>query len=78
MVTYKEYTDDKKGQARLKSEADRLSRDIAEGRIKSREELDLRITELKNLSSELFPEKSDLFDMVYASRFERLWKDLGN
>ena len=29
---------------------------------------------LRELCEELFPERSDLFDMIYESRFDRLWE----
>ena len=34
----------------------------------------LERNKLRALCEELFPKRSDLFDMIYESRFDRLWK----
>jgi len=59
--------------ALLKREADRicaliLSTDLPE--------VDILIErgKLRDLCEELFPGRSDLFEMVYESRFDRLWE----
>jgi len=59
--------------AMLQREADRvcvliLSTDLPEVDIL------LARNKLRNLCEELFPERSDLFDMIYESRFNRLWE----
>lgn len=37
-------------------------------------EIERRIGELREACRELLPERVDLFDMIYAARFERLWR----
>ncbi len=74
MVTYKEYREEKENLERLKSRVDRISSEIKSGRVKSWEELGARIEEARRLCEELFPDKLELFDMVYKSRLQRLWE----
>jgi len=38
----------------------------------------IQVERLRELCEELFPGRDDLFEMVYASRFERLREQFGN
>jgi len=42
-------------------------------------EVDILIerSKLRDLCDELFPGRGDLFDMLYESRFDRLWEQFG-
>ena len=37
----------------------------------------IEIEKLRELCEELFPGRDDLFEMIYARRFERLWEQFG-
>ena len=63
--------------ARLRQLADRvcvliLSTDLPE--------VDILIErgKLRELCEQLFPDRSELFDMIYESRFDRLWEQFRN
>jgi len=38
-----------------------------------RVDIDIRIGDVRTLCEELFPDRMELFEMVYGSRFDRLW-----
>ena len=37
----------------------------------------IEVEKLRELCEELFPGREELFDMVYGSRFDRLWEQFG-
>ena len=70
-------SDAREKMARLQRLADRicvliLSTDLPE--------VDILIErgKLRELCGQLFPGRSDLFDMIYESRFDRLWEQFRN
>lgn len=38
----------------------------------------LQVERLRELCDEWFPGRAELFEMIYESRFERLWEQFGN
>ena len=77
MITYAQWRAERDNLKRLKSAVDSLSRDIVHARVKNQAELEQRIQRLRALCQELFPDKMDLFEMIYVSRFQRLWHQFG-
>ena len=77
MVTYREWREEKERWENLKTETDRLCQDIRQGRVGDREQLLARVAKARNLCQSLFPDKLELFDIIYRSRFERLWEQFG-
>lgn len=77
MVTFADWKREKESLARLKAEMDRLGRDITERRVREEAELAARLAGARELCAELFPERLELFDLVYASRCRRLWEQFG-
>jgi len=73
MVTYADYKREKENLAELKRVADRLSRDIVDGKVLSRQELEQRIEKARSRCQELFPDRVELFELIYRPRFQRLW-----
>jgi hypothetical protein len=61
---------------RLQHEADRISVLILSTDLPQVDIL-IQVEKLRELCEELFPGREDLFDMIYASRFERLWEQFG-
>ena len=62
---------------RLQREADRicvliLSTDLP------KVDILIEVEKLRELCEELFPGREELFDMVYGSRFDRLWEQFGD
>ena len=65
--------EDREKARELQLKADAVCRQILDPRIP---EVDVRIAEerLREMCRELFPDRLDLFDMIYGSRFRRLWE----
>ena len=61
---------------RLQHEADRISVLILSTDL-PQVDIVIQVEKLRELCEELFPGREDLFDMIYASRFERLWEQFG-
>lgn len=61
---------------RLQREADRISVLILSTDLPQVDIL-IQVEKLRELCEELFPGREDLFEMIYASRFERLWEQFG-
>jgi hypothetical protein len=59
---------------RLRRIVDRTAADLR-WRTASPEEASRRIVEARNEVLELFPDGGELFDRIYRSRFERIFKD---
>jgi hypothetical protein len=72
MVTYQEWKTEQESWQRLKGEVDLLSREIVGGRIEDEAVLERRIQEVRELCGRLFPDKLELFDLIYRPRFQRL------
>ena len=77
MVTYQEWRQEQENWGKLKAEVDRLCAAIQNQEIADEEGLRLRIEQARDLCCRLFPEKSELFNLVYQSRFQRLWEQFG-
>ena len=60
----------------LQREADRISVLILSTDLPQVDIL-IQVEKLRELCEELFPGREELFEMVYASRFERLWEQFG-
>ena len=56
---------------------DRICTDITEGRITDEAELEKRVDIARTFCKGLLPDKLDVFQMIYESRFRRLWEDFG-
>ena len=78
MVTYREWQEEKRRWESLRAATDGLCRDIREGRVRDRQQLSARSGQLRDLCQSLFPERLELFDIVYQSRFERLLEQFGD
>jgi hypothetical protein len=61
----------REGMARLAREADRIATLILHGDLPD-VDVDIAIERLRDRCRELFPDREDLFEMVYAARFRRL------
>ncbi len=61
---------------RLQREADRIAVLILSTDLPQVDIL-IQVEKLRELCEELFPGREDLFEMIYASRFERLWEQFG-
>ena len=61
----------------LQREADRISVLILSTDL-PRVDIVIQVGKLRELCEELFPGRDDLFDMIYVSRFERLWEQFGD
>ncbi len=57
----------------LRREVDRVCSLIVTGR-SPRVDVEIEIEKVRRLCRELFPRKEGLFDLIYMSRFQRLWK----
>jgi len=77
MVTYREFIQEKEDWQKLKSAADRLCRDIKSGKIQSPAQLEEATGGIRRLCQELFPDKIELFEMIYPGRFKRIWEQFG-
>lgn len=62
---------------RLKAVADRICTQIVEAGFRDEEKLAARVQEARALCRELFPDRIELFDIIYESRFKRLWEQFG-
>jgi hypothetical protein len=76
-ISYQTWKTDQDNQRWLRTEVDRLTRAIVEGRITDENELGARSAEVEALCRDLFPGKDDLFRLIYQSRFRRLWEQFG-
>jgi hypothetical protein len=61
---------------RLQREADRIAVLILSTDL-PRIDIVIQVERLRELCEELFPGRDDLFEMIYASRFERLMEQFG-
>jgi len=77
MATYQEWKQEQDHQRRLKQAVDSLGREIIEQKVTSEPELAARLEETRRLCQELFPDRLDLFDLIYRSRLQRLWEQFG-
>jgi len=77
MITYQEWKREQESVKSLKALVDRICRDITEDRIRDQDHLAVRINEAGDLCCELFPDRTELFELVYKSRFKRLWEQFG-
>jgi hypothetical protein len=74
MITYDQWRKEQKAVGDLRRMADRLSGDIIAQRILDQEQLDERIAAAEILCRQALPDKLELFNLVYLSRFQRLWE----
>ena len=58
----------------LQKKADELCREIFQGI--SLEDFFIKEKQLKQFCLERFPEKAETYDLIYRSRFKRLWEQL--
>lgn len=77
MATYTQWKTEKENLHRLRETVDRICQDLTEGRIKGEPELEGRVERARELCRELFPERLELFDLIYQSRLKRLWEQFG-
>jgi hypothetical protein len=78
MVTYEDWRTEQEKLRTLKAEVDRVCREITGPGIMDRDRLRSRTEELRSLCREMFPDRLELFEMVYQARFKRLWEQFGN
>ncbi len=76
MSTLEQYRDEQKSLELLKASVDRFCKEIMEGL--TEEEYKNRQDSVRKLCERLFPDKLDLFDMIYQSRFKRLAVQFAN
>lgn len=72
MVTYLDWKKDKDNYRKLQELADRLCDDLARGTLASESEFARRAAAVRKLCEERFPDRIELFELVYMSRFRRL------
>jgi hypothetical protein len=77
MVTFTQWRQEQESLRKLRAMVDRICADIAEGRIKDEAELDLRIVAARAFCQGLLPDKVEVFNLIYQSRCQRLWKQFG-
>lgn len=77
MAQYLEWLREKRDYRELKAMADRLRDDIVRGAVRGDAELVRRMSALDSFRRDRFPDKAELFDMVYMGRFRRLWEQFG-
>jgi hypothetical protein len=68
-----ETVEDKRKADELRKMADRVCRMILDPRIPD-VDIEIAKNKVRRICEELFPDKLRLFEMVYESRFQRLWK----
>ncbi len=74
MATYMEWKKEKENAKELRRLVDLVASDVMKGKISSRTELAARVDEVRSLCESMFPDRLDLFDMIYSSRLDRLWR----
>ena len=74
MITYDQWRKEHQAVAELRRMADRISGDIITQRILDQEQLDSRIAAAETICRETLPDKLELFNLIYLSRFQRLWE----
>lgn len=74
MISFDQWRREQKAVADLRRMADSISCDIIARRIQDQEQLDLRVATAEELCREMLPEKLELFNLIYRSRFQRLWE----
>lgn len=78
MVTYQDWKEEQEKLARLRRTVDRLAGEITEGLLVGDEtELRRRIGLARELCQKLFPDRLELFDLIYPARFLRLFRQFG-
>jgi len=65
--------DDARRAEELKGMADAVCRMILDERVAD-VDVEIAMGKVRERCAELFPDKLGLFDMIYGSRFQRLWK----
>lgn len=76
MKKFEDYVKEEIALKRLKSEVDEFCQEILGGGV-SEERFNKRKEELRELCKALFPDKVELFELIYGSRFERLKEQFG-
>lgn len=77
MITFIQWKQEQESLTRLREMVDRVCADITSGRILDEAELEQRVDAARAFCRALLPDKLDLFNMIYESRFRRLWADFG-